>query len=58
MNEQDNDEQFYEDEMLSATEREATVREIQDDLKVRVFGHWYERKKEMKEIVLFFYMCY
>ena len=43
MTEQDDDEQFYEDEMLSATEREATVREIQDDLKVRVFGHWYER---------------
>ena len=43
LNEQDNDEQFYEDKMLSATEREATVRGTQHDLKVSVFGHWYER---------------
>ena len=43
LNEQDDDEQFYEDKMLSATEREATVKGIQYDLKESIFGYWYER---------------
>ena len=45
MNEQEDDEQFYKHEMLTATEREATVRGIQHGLKASSF--WSLILKEM-----------